>query len=338
MRISPKISIPLVAVLMTYAIGVSFVAFVESRPVVDTAYRPKAQKRPGKQLVYYAAYDQTVKLAPLDVVPEDASPLPEAFVIATGVYTFEGRAYGLDEEGLFRFVDYWGDVQQRVVFRNDVEAFVSAISWATVHGLRDVYFHKIDWKAQLKIRKLSLACWNVSLLTKKLLAEQGIKARIVSAFTQEAPNNFDDGHALIEVYRKDLRKWVAYDLDNNVIPTAGGERLSALQILDRIRTGQSIDFETLSSDPLYDASDLNFAGFDASFYADRMASGTGAIRDFYDRVFQAIVIYDGNRETSPVFSEEIDPKFRKYISSLGGEYTWLSRQAFTERLYGLQEG
>jgi hypothetical protein len=306
--------------LVVYAVAVS--------PVVSSE----------ESLVYWAAHDRVAQLSPRVLrKTTKAAPLPEELVIATGDYTFKGSAYRLEREGLYRFIQYGGDVQQRIVFGSDVEAFLSAISWATVHGLRD-NSSVTDWKNQLKFRKVAVTCWSVSLLAKKLLAERGIKARIVSVFTQEKSNNFSDGHAIIETYRKDLGKWVAYDIDNNVIPTDAGERLSVLEIFDLIRIKKPIDFKILSSDPLYDASDLNFAGFDASFVYDKMASSARSIRDFYDRVFGAVAIFDENQKGAVIFAEEIHPVFREYILNQNSTYTWVSRQAFTERLYGFPDG
>ena len=324
-----------VAALVVYAAWTTYL--LRSEPELksaDTSYTSEPVAAPDKQLVYYARLNNLNDVSPLSDTTGKAVPLPDKLIIKPGNYIFSGKEYALDKQGLYRFVDYWKGSEQRFVYDGDMEALLSAISWATVHGLSDVYFHRGNYKRELQSRKLSLACWGVSNLSRILLQENGVKARIVSVFAQAEKNRFSDGHAFVEAFDVATGRWFAYDLDHNVIPTDQGRRLSALEIYDRVAKGQPIEFMPLSGDPLSDASDLKFSeDFSAAFLYDRLASGPKSLRKFYKRVFQSIVIYDGDTKTYPVLDEQIEAPFRSYIAGLSDKYTWLSREQFEKRLY-----
>ena len=90
------------------------------------------------------------------------------------------------------------------------------MAWIITYGTLDDnvnnYFQLSKISSQ---RKLSLTCGRTVQFALDMLNELGIESRQISLFALNNINNMSDGHVMIEVYRKDLNKWVLYDLSNN---------------------------------------------------------------------------------------------------------------------------
>lgn len=122
--------------------------------------------------------------------------------------------------------------------------------------------------------RLYVACGDVALLGKRILAEAGIHSRRVATLTKQPFNYFDDGHILLEV-RIDGR-WIVYDLDNNLQPldqSGNGVRISDFVAMRKRRFRRLTDPAT---DPQYDLSRSSNPAYTQWVYAD--------LNRWYDRV------------------------------------------------------
>lgn len=267
----------------------------------------------GSVYAYLACMSEVRRIAGDEVrgADEESPQLPNTLVISPGTYRFRDKAFELREEGLYRFLDVGNQQEQRIVYENDLDALLSAIAWIVSHGNSDHVHSPGDQTELAKTRKLFMNCGGISPWGKHVLAEQGIRSRVVQSATLGHHNTYDNGHVMLEVYRDDMRAWILYDLDSNCYFTRRGTPLSLIEFAYAVNGGHQYEIVPLANDTRLDVS--NFKGKDDRDYAfvcERLNAGP---RQWYRRVMQVPFI-DGtffdqeNRQRI----EDLYPS-RKYI-------------------------
>lgn len=235
-----------------------------------------------------ALHLRMAEVCSLKPVPiQGAPPLPSSLVIPPGRYRVHGQTYSLEKEGLCRFLLPTRENQQRIVFKNDVPALISALCWMVSHGYRDNDKRYAELVQDAKRGKLILTCHAISLFARELLARHGIQARIVNGMTLCESNGYNDGHVLLEVLSG--KAWVLWDIDMHSAFRKGGRRLSLIDVLPLIGRG---DYEL---EPLALSVPLAVGWFERGGYAydlwmETLFCSEKAQRSFYKRVLMAACI------------------------------------------------
>ena len=92
-----------------------------------------------------------------EVTPSEATKaldLPDTLLIPSGAYRFHGRAYAIEQEGLYRFLAPMVENRQHIVFRREPWALLSDLCWLHSHGSRDDGLTPKEWMA-LAMRRLA---------------------------------------------------------------------------------------------------------------------------------------------------------------------------------------
>ncbi len=219
-------------------------------------------------------------------VASQIASLPEDLIILPGVYQFQNKIFSLTEEGLYRFVDV-KDIskqQQRIVYRNNLDALLSSISWVASHGNSDNRCSTAELTELAKRRKLFINCGTISRWGKSVLDKQGVTSRIVVSTTLEEKNKFDNGHVLLEVYKKPIEKWVVYDIDMNSTFTIQKTPLSFIEFAYAVNNNVPYKIINLASDTQMDIS--NFKDNKGKDYALIMERIIAQSHQWYKRVLQ----------------------------------------------------
>jgi hypothetical protein len=115
----------------------------------------------------------------------------------------------------------------------------------------------------LKEAKLgkSFRCVEYSLLGVALLWAYGVPARIIGLKTADVETReYGAGHVVVELWDRDLRKWVMCDVQQGIIPMADDKPLSALEF------GQAISQKSLIN--LIPVDNLRSSYVDVKLYVD----------------------------------------------------------------------
>jgi len=168
--------------------------------------------------------------------------LPNVLVIPPGKYFYDGFPYDMEKEGLYRFImtNYTGQ-QERIVYKQSLDALLSAMSWIATPGVADLSLtnEQLDQKAMTS--KLSIYC---SIVTRWAMWELSGKAT-----TREIDMlNANMSHSAFEVYRPEWNKWCYYDLEFNASFAKNGTPLSFGELACCIQNGIAYDTITLSND------------------------------------------------------------------------------------------
>jgi hypothetical protein len=181
---------------------------------------------------FFLRGEEVSRIAPSGV---KAPALPDALVVAPGEYEVFGESYRMQEEGLYRFLHPMNENRQCIVFREDVWALMSAVSWLASHGYRD---NQKSYAEKLEIAragKLVVTCGDFAVFVTKLFASLNLRARVVGMTTLIRRNGYNDGHVLNEVFFNG--RWIVYDADQGQLYRAGNRRLNLLELIESTRNG-----------------------------------------------------------------------------------------------------
>ena len=168
------------------------------------------------QIINY--YGQNfVATVPPQQVP--APVIPSPLLIPPGVYSYNGKAYDMTVEGLYRFVhcptpaEPWSDGGHRIVTSGDPDKLMGALAGVTVHGTADESLSDAQRSHHARTGWLRMRCGSIDQWARARLTQCGMTHRSVSLVTMETPNGYDEGHVATEVLVGG--SWRLYDLDNN---------------------------------------------------------------------------------------------------------------------------
>ncbi|MBC8871692.1 MAG: hypothetical protein H8E44_19875 [Planctomycetes bacterium] len=289
---------------------------------VETPYYPEGD------VFAYHAYLTDVKRVVGTKAQEDCLPLPDSLIISPGEYQFRDQAFALQEEGLYRFIEVGEEQQQRIVYQADLHALLSGIAWIVSHGNSDHGKSHEVLAEEAKTRKIFITCGPVSGWASRILGDHGIRARSATSLTLGHWNTYDNGHAMIEVYRKDLRKWVLYDVDGNCFFTWRETPLSLVEFAYAVMSDKPYEINKLANDTRLDVS--NFKGNDGkadyAFFCERM---NAAVRQWYRRIVQVPMLHDA--KLGRCF---FDAANRQRIESYNKSFKYLEKGEFRRTFYG----
>lgn len=289
-------------------------------------------------LVTYSIFDR-VNFIKVDDSDNNYTKLPDSLMIPAGNYSFYGRNYKLEKEGLYRFIYPGVDNEQRIVYNGSIDSLLSSISWMVTHGNSDDGLTTNALMQKATDSKLFITCGTVSTLTNKILERVGIRSRVVLGMTTEKWNNYDNGHTLIEVYRERYKKWVLYDLDNNCFFKRDKEPLSLVELSYLIANNQEYQIEEISKDTrlaVNSFKDKN--GYSYEFYSESIIATKNSLKKWYRRVLQVPMINKGDH----YFFHDYDSISKKKILTYSANYKPVDSctqflEMFYSRNYNLDE-
>lgn len=275
----------------------------------------------------YHAYLENIKEI-LASKTENSQSLPNSLIIKKGNYQFENKNYELRDEGLYRFIFPTKSNQQRIVFEEDIEALLSSICWIFTHGNSD------DKKSYVKIQqkalhsKVFVTCGPLVSWANNFLEKLDIKVRIVSTLTIDLWNSYDNGHILIEIFSKDLDKWIVYDLDNSCYFVNNQTALSLLEFVEKVNSGE-YGIKKLSNKISTDISNFKDEknGYDYAFVIEERLSNEKQLRKWYKHVIQVPLILDNK------FSYFCDEKNKERIEKYSNYNKYINKNDFMKKFY-----
>ena len=266
-----------------------------------------------------------------EILPEKENAgkeLPQTLVIPPGLYRFYGHAYALKKEGLYRFMFPSREDQQRIVYRKDIEALVSALCWINTHGVRDDQKSFDQLLQEALTGKLILTCGPLHNFACQFMKRLGIRCRIVSPKTLEKLNNYNDGHVQMEI---DLDgRWILFDLSQRALFRFRGKRLSMLELVYHVRQKNAYQKEILAqSVPIAIPNVQN--GYDYGFWAETVSSNPEMAIKILHRVLMIPVIPDS--EAGVIYFTAWSEAERKRARENFPGMRYLSSVKFCRRFY-----
>ena len=250
----------------------------------------------------------------------NGKPLPVRLIINPGYYFWRDKVYDLRIEGIYRFFKYDKTQEQRIVYKNNLYDLLSSLSLIHTHGIGDDHLNINELTQKALKNKLVLTCGYISRWINNILKSLKIKSRLVATLTLDKWNNYDNGHTMIEIYDRNLKKWILFDIDNNsyFINQQRKEPLSLIEFSKYVKS------KHYNLEPL--AYDISYANNMNSFYNEKVFFDK---KNWYRRVVQVIMIFD--EEYGKYF--HFDLKNKKRIQSYSNNYTYINPIKFMKKFY-----
>lgn len=201
---------------------------------------------------------------------------------------FAGKTYHIEQEGLYRFTIITRSVRNLIMIKdkNSVMPILKALSFIQVHGNRDTCFSFEERKKLILSRYwISLTCGDIAALAKEILSNSGFKSRLVSSFTLEDWNTYNNGHVLLEVFFPSISKWVLVDIDMGYVFLDDSKLIDAITFWRCVRQNKQPVFVPLSPkevDPLWlENNNYSYSHMWRTFVKDIPSKW-----DWYKRIFQ----------------------------------------------------
>ena len=141
-------------------------------------------------------------------------------------------------------------------------------------------------------------------------------------------NSYDNGHVMIEIYNDDVKKWVAYDLDNNCFFESNNKLLSFIEFFYCVKNeNYKINYLSPQSNMAISKFVDDNTNFDYNFILETKLSTEKLRRIWYKRIIQVPLITDGN------FNYFFDLKNKNKIESYSSYYKFLTQENFMHRFY-----
>lgn len=170
-------------------------------------------------------YDNCGQLIDVPPCGGSAPALTGNLILSPQAWSYNGVAYDMTAEGLYAFFNAGVDGGWRIVYQSDIYALMSALCWLTGYGRSDEGQTTSTLTTWAKTRKLSLRCGPTIAWVQSILNSLGIQSRVCRLLTAETPNNYDDGHIVVEV--KVNGQWKLWDVsDDRYFVDQGGNHLS----------------------------------------------------------------------------------------------------------------
>lgn len=299
-------------------------AFFSGHIISTRANDPVITNRP---FVYYCNSREAVEVVP-QTNTNGGQAVPEALFIDSGDYRFENRTYRLDKEGLYRFF-FWAQPMkawQRIVYRKNPDALLTALSWMGAHGC----FNRADPESLRKIaldRKVLASPLVYARFAVDALARTGITARVVHTLTMREWNSYDNTHSLVEVFRPDEKQWAVYDLLYGYAPRAEGRFLTIVEWCDRVQSGKPYELERIGGGINVAVGEYGTEAWDPGLFFELRASSETALREWHRRVLCVPMIESGGKF---YFFDDAE---RKRIEKYSADYLFLDRREFMKMFY-----
>lgn len=215
---------------------------------------------------------------------ESGAELPADFHLGPGNYTIGGVHFDMSAEGYYVYLDGLARVtHRRAVTNANALNLVSAFTWASVYGVADLGLSNAERNAKATKSKVSLQCNDLVAWIGSRLAAAGIASRIVRLITAETPNDFNDGHASLEVMHNGA--WAVVDPSIGLYFTAANTPLSLRDLIPRVATRDFTERRLADYDRL-DTATHDPALFDVTALIDLELRTRALQQNWMQRVWQ----------------------------------------------------
>lgn len=263
---------------------------------------------------------------------EHSAPLPKGIVMQPGRYHFCGGCYDCLTPAVYRFISPQHLNQQHVVLdiKNPVLSAI-LLSFLSVRGNNDGRKLNKELEQIAANRFLSLTCGQNCLFCQMILQRYGINSRIVYSHTYDEQNTYNNGHALLEVYSPQYKKYVLIDIDKKCTFIQNMNLLSLYEYGRALYYNHAVDIDFHSAVTMIDLSsfvekstNFNYCFIEYSFY-----SSEPALRECLSRICQVPMMSENGTTFACAWDQEIEKK----LSKINPAWEILDESDFQKRFY-----
>lgn len=264
---------------------------------------------------------------------EGVSSLPKKLIIDPGPYLFDGKRYDCDIPGLYRFTKPQQQNEQRVIiFSNDGFRTALLLSQLFIRGTKDDYRTVEGMEKEACTRLLVNTCGPASLFVHRVLEGAGLKSRVVYSHTDQKLNSYNNGHAMVEVFDKEKRRYQLIDVDRKLYFHHGRKGvLNLFELCQNLNAGEKVEFKRFDESSLVDWAGFTDpqSGFNYQMVEYGFSYNEDTLLNLYRRIAAIPVLY----ENGLIYATTWDPSPEVERPGKDKEWIWISAEEFWQKFY-----
>jgi len=288
----------------------------------------KSNKSLHKRYSYYL-YCDTVNEITLSPEIKNAPRLPDRLIVEPGIYKAGSSIVDMRKEGMYRLIFPDENNYQVIVYKHNMLALLSSVSWIHTHGNIDNDATAEELTDKALHDKIYLTCSRIANYANNVLERKGYNTRIAGGIAGDSTNGFDDEHTLMEVFDPVANKWIAADIDNNTLFKQKNSNtfLSFVEFREALYK-DSLEFYPLSKDVRYDISGFKSKNDYAFGFIMERLHNKEQLAKWYKRIFKNMLL------NGDVYTQHNMESIHKKHP----EYTFSDSASFLQKHYGIESG
>ena len=264
---------------------------------------------------------------------EGVGSLPKKLIADSSLYFFDGKRYDCYVPGLYRFIKPQKRNEQRIViFPHDGFRTTLLLSQLLIRGTKDDYRTVEGMEKEACTRLLVNTCGPASLFVHRVLEGAGFRSRVVYSHTDQKLNSYNNGHAMVEVFNEEKRRYQLIDVDRKLY--FHHERkgvLNLFELCQNLNAGEKVDFRRFSQASLVDWTGFTDpqSGFNYQMVEYGFSYNEDTLLNLYRRIAAIPVLY----ENDLIYATTWDPSPEVERPGKDKKWVWISPEEFCQKFY-----
>jgi hypothetical protein len=266
---------------------------------------------------------------------EGTGTLPKKLIIDPGVYFFDGKRYDCQVPGLYRFIKPQKRNEQRIViFPNDGFRTAVLLSLLLIRGSKDDYRTVEGMERTACKRLLVHTCGPASLFVHRVLEGAGFRSRVVYSYTDQTLNSYNNGHAMVEVFDKEKRRYQLIDVDRKLYFLHERKGiLNLFELCQDLNAHERVGLKRFSQASLVDWT--GFTDPESGFNYQMVEYGFSYDEDTLLKVYHRIAAIPVLYENDVIYATKWNPSSKVEEPGKDKKWVWISPEQFRQKFYNV---
>jgi hypothetical protein len=264
---------------------------------------------------------------------EGVDSLPEKLIDGPSFYFFDGKRYDCHVPGLYRFIKPQKRNEQRIViFSQDGFRTTLLLSQLLIRGNKDDYRTVEGMEKEACTRLLVNTCGPASLFVHRVLEGAGFRSRVVYSHTDQKLNSYNNGHAMVEVFNEEKRRYQLIDVDRKLY--FHHERkgvLNLFELCQNLNAGEKVEFRRFNQASLVDWTGFTDpqSGFNYQMVEYGFSYNEDTLLNLYRHIAAIPVLY----EKDLIYATTWNPSPEIERPGKDKKWVWISPEEFWQKFY-----
>ncbi len=265
---------------------------------------------------------------------EGVGPLPQKLIADPSLYFFDGKRYDCHMPGLYRFIKPQKRNEQRIViFSHDGFRTTLLLSQLLIRGTKDDYRTLEGMEKEACTRLLVNTCGPASLFVHRVLEGAGFRSRVVYSHTDQELNSYNNGHAMVEVFDEEKRRYQLIDVDRKLyFHHRRNGILNLFELCQNLNAGEKVEFRRFDQASLVDWTGFTDpqSGFNYQMVEYGFSYNEETLLNLYRRIAAIPVLY----ENDLIYATTWDDSPEGERPGKDKKWVWISPEEFWQKFYG----
>lgn len=151
-------------------------------------------------MAQYCSYITSATNTTLTPTTVNGGGWPAALITTPFVYKHNGINYPLTSAGVYKLSVPGSNTTNIVIYDGDVETLLKSLTYFIVPGMTDEGKTQAQLNSKSYSSRINVLCSTAVNWARTHLTARGIASRVVRCLRSDTPNDFYDGHVMMEVY------------------------------------------------------------------------------------------------------------------------------------------